>query len=85
MLAPFPNATFGSVVPPFLDVPAKAYRVSNVRSFDFPWVAILEPVVRDLNLFPIFNNLLEDTIIVSYAVAPSWYLESSKTVQETSG
>lgn len=84
LLASFPNDPFDSVVHVLRQVPAETYCVINFRSYDFPRVAVLEPVVRDLDLFSVLNQLLKDTVVVSYAVAPSWDLESGKTVQEAS-
>jgi hypothetical protein len=52
-------------------------------SWEFPGIEI-KPVVRNLNLVPVNNFLLEDTIAVSQSITPSWVVEGCQGVQETS-
>ena len=46
-----------------------------------PWIEV-EPIVGNLDLIPIHNLLLEDTVSVSQSIAPSWVVEGSHAVQE---
>lgn len=55
-----------------LNTAVEADRVDDITTLDLPWVSILEPVVRDLDLTTILDDLLEDTVVVPDAIAPSW-------------
>jgi hypothetical protein len=46
---------------------------------------MFKPIVRDLYLVTIYELLLEDTVVISYTITPSWNLKSSKGIKETSG
>lgn len=45
----------------------------------------VKPIVWNLNLVPIDDFLLEDTISISQTVAPSGIVERGETVEETRG
>lgn len=51
---------------------------------ELPGVEV-KPVVGHLDLVPINDFLLEDTVTVSQTVAPRGEVERCKTVEETSG
>jgi hypothetical protein len=55
----------------------------NVVSGELPGIEV-KPVVRNLNLISIHNFLLENTISVSEAIAPSRVVERRERVQEAS-
>jgi len=56
--------------------------VLHVHPLDLPRVAVAEPVVRNLDLVAVLDDLLEDAVVVSDAVAPGWQVESGEGVQE---
>lgn len=79
-IATSPFGPLFAVIPALFDVASKPDWIYDIRALDFPWVTSFEPIVRNLNLFAIFDLLLENSIIVSYAITPSWNLKSRKTV-----
>jgi hypothetical protein len=56
----------------FPDFSVKVNFILDIHTLNFPRVSVTQPVIRHLNLEAIFNDLLEDSIIVSYTVTPSW-------------
>ena len=57
--------------------------VLDVDSFDLPRVAVAKPEIRDLDLAAILDDLFEDTVVVTDAVAPSWVVQGGHGVQKT--
>lgn len=79
------DSLYTLLVSTLLGVTTESNCVNHVRSFNLPGVSLLEPVVRDLHLSTVFNDLLKYTIVIAYTIAPCWYLHSCKTVEEASG
>jgi hypothetical protein len=57
--------------------------VLNIDTLDLPRVAVLKPVVRDLDLGAVLDDLAEDAVLVADPVAPGRVVESGHRVQET--
>ena len=51
---------------------------SVLRTLNLKWVAILKPVIRNLNLVSVLNLLLEHSILISYTTAISRIAECGK-------
>ena len=57
--------------------------VLNIDTLDLPRVAVLKPVVRDLDLGAVLDDLAEDAVLVADPVSPGWVVEGGHGVQET--
>jgi len=53
-------------------------------SRELPWVKV-QPVIRYLNLIPVNDLLLEDTITVAQTVAPSRVVQACEAVEKAGG
>ena len=60
---------FSVGVTPALDMTAERHSLRIFRPFDFPWISILEPVIRLLHLLPIDYLLAEYAVVVADTVA----------------
>ena len=56
--------------------------VLDIDSFNLPWVAVLQPIVRNLDLGSIFNDLSEDTILISDTITPCRIIERGHRIQK---
>lgn len=56
----------------------------DVVSRELPGVEV-EPVIRDLDLVPIDNFLLEDAISITETITPGRVVERGETVEEAGG
>ena len=70
-----------------VNFPVERNRVGDLRSRDFPRVASDQPVVREFALLPgrLIDALLEQTILVSHAVAPRRQGQSRDGIQKARG
>ena len=57
--------------------------VLYIDSLDLPRISITQPKIRDFALIAIMDDLLEDAVIVSYAISPGRIVESRHRVKET--
>ena len=46
--------------------------IANISPFDFPRIAIREPVIRIFDLPPIYDSLLEHAVVVPNAIPKSY-------------
>ena len=74
-----------SVLPDHLDLATEVDGVGQVAPLDLPWIAILEPVVRLLDLPAVPDLLVEDSVVVSDSIAICRNLERRETVEEAGG
>ena len=77
-----PDGSLSATLVVLSDTTIEPHWVHNVGSLDLPWVALLEPEIWDLDLAAIDDLLLEDTVVVSDSVAPSWQLKGGHRVEE---
>ena len=75
-LATFPNGFFLPVLLDLADMAVELHWAIDIKSFDFPRISVIKPVVRHLYLVTILNQLSENTIVVSDAIPPSWEVKS---------
>ena len=59
--------------------------VLDINALNFPRIAVLKPIVRDLDLGAVLNDLAEDTVLVADTIAPGWVVEGGHGVEETCG
>lgn len=59
--------------------------VLDIDSFNLPGVTVLKPIVRDLNLASVFDDLSENTVLISDTVAPCRIVEGCHWVQKACG
>ena len=81
----FPEGLLDAVVPDLLDVAVEPDLVLHVEALDLPGVALVEPVIRLLDLVAVADGLLEDAVGVPEAVAPAGVVERGDGVQEARG
>jgi hypothetical protein len=60
----------------FTDTTVEAHFVLDVNSLYLPRVAITEPKIGHLYLVTLLDDLFEDTVVITNAVAPSGVVES---------
>jgi len=70
-LATFPDGFFLPVLLDLADISVEFDWAVDIKSFDFPRISVVQPVVRYLNLVTILDQLSEDTIVISNTVSPS--------------
>lgn len=57
---------------------------SDIVPRELPRIEV-QPVIRNFDLIPVHNLLLEDAVLVPETVAPSWNIESGHAVEEAGG
>ena len=81
-LAALPLSSLSRAILPLLRVTEESDLVLHVLSLYFPWVSMVQPEIWDFDLVAIFNDLLENSVLVSDTVSPSWDFESGKRVNK---
>lgn len=82
-LSSLPGASLLTISTLSLDhISKEANWVNDVSPLDLPGVALLKPEVWNLDLLPIFDELLENSIIVPNSVAPRRQFKGGHRVKE---
>ncbi len=56
--------------------------ILNIDSLNFPWIAVLKPIIWDLYLAAVFDNLPEDAVLITNTVAPRRVVQRCQWVQK---
>ena len=54
-----------------------------IRTFEFPRIAVSQPVVRKFDLIAVFNFLIKNSVIVTDSVTESRDFQSGKRIEKT--
>ena len=85
LLAAFPVGSLGVTVLVLVGDTIESNLVSDILSLNLPWVSVVKPKIRNFSLVTILDDLLENTIIVSDTISPSWNLKSGEGIDEACG
>lgn len=85
LLAALPFGSLGVTVLVLVGDTIESNIIGNILSFDLPWVSVIKPKVWNFSLISIFNDLLENTIVVSNTITPSWNFKGSERIDEACG
>jgi hypothetical protein len=77
LLATLPVSSLGVTILVLVGDTIESNLIGNILSFDLPWVSVIKPKVWNFSLISIFNDLLENTVVVSNTITPSWNFEGS--------
>lgn len=80
-----PFSAFNTLVVVLASVATKSNLINNIRTLDFPGIAMFKPIIWNFNLLTVFYNLFENSVIISDTIAPCRNFKCSKTVNKTSG
>ena len=56
--------------------------VFNVDTLDFPRISVTQPIIWNLNLKTVFDNLLKDSVVISDTISPSRIVKRCERIQE---
>jgi len=85
LLTTLPVGSLGVTVLVLVGDTIESNMIGNILSFDLPWVSVIEPEIWNFGLISIFNNLLENTVVVSNTITPSWNFKGSERINEACG
>jgi hypothetical protein len=85
LLAALPVGSLGVTVLVFVRNTIESNLIGDILSLNLPWISMIQPKVRNFSLISISNNLLENTVIVSNTISPSWNFEGGKRIDEACG
>lgn len=72
----FPNCLFFVINKNSSGMSIKVNNIFDITSLNLPRISIFKPIIRYFDLIPIYNLLHENSIIISYAIAPSRIIQS---------
>lgn len=56
--------------------------IFNVNTLDLPRISVTQPIIWNLNLKTVFDNLLKDSIVISDTISPSRIVKRCERIQE---